>query len=484
MDPYNSVVTRFAPSPTGQMHVGGIRTALYAYLWAKKNKGTFILRIEDTDKEREVAGSKEHIMKALSWLGLSYDEGPDVGGPHAPYIQSERLDIYKRYANILIEKGFAYADPYTQEELEAFRLKADEEKRPFLFRDHRPESTEAWDGSKPLRFKTPVKAYAWTDVVRGELSTGEEAVDDIILIKSDGYPTYNFAHLVDDIEMGVSIVCRGEEFISSTPKYLAIYEVLGIVPPQFATLPPILGPGGSKKLSKRDGAKDALEYGEEGYLPEAIVNFLALLGWNPGDDREIFSREELIEAFDISRVQRSGAQLNVEKLNWINREHMKKLSLEQQEEWISKFLPENITTAAGFTTERLHEIVPTIMERIEKFGDVTTMADAGELGFFFVDPTLDAALLNFKGIEPAETKEHLQQCLKILKAIGEEVWNIDTIKAGVMTYADVLPKRGPALHPLRYSLSGREKSPDPFTIAGVIGKADTIARVTKAIELI
>lgn len=484
MDPYKSVVTRFAPSPTGQMHVGGIRTALYAYLWAKKNKGTFILRIEDTDKEREVAGSQEHIIAALGWLGLGYDEGPDIGGPHAPYIQSQRLDIYKKYADILIEKGFAYADPYSQEELEALRVKAEAEKRPFLYRDHRPENPPAWDGSMPLRFKTPIKPYAWTDVVRGELSTGVEAVDDIVLIKSDGYPTYNFAHLVDDIEMGVSIVCRGEEFISSTPKYLAIYEAFGIVPPLYATLPPILGPGGGKKLSKRDGAKDVLEYGEEGYLPDAVVNFLVLLGWNPGDDREIFSREELIEAFDISRVQRSGAQLNIEKLNWINREHMKRLSLEEQEKHIAAFLPESITSAPEFSTDMLHTIVPIVMERIEKFSDVRTMAEAGELGFFFSTPTLDLEKISFKGIEKTETKLHLEKVLEILTGISSTDWNNDGIKVAVMAYADTLPKRGPALHPLRYSLSGLERSPDPFTIASIIGREKTLARVTAAIGVL
>ncbi|MEO5635061.1 MAG: glutamate--tRNA ligase [Candidatus Paceibacterota bacterium] len=314
------VVTRFAPSPTGFMHVGGVRTALYAWLWARKNKGTFILRIEDTDKERSVEGSMEHIMESLKWLGLDWDEGPDNGGPHQPYIQSQRLDLYKKYALVLIDKGLAYPDPYSEKEVDIYRKNAEIEKRAFLFRDHRPANFWKWDGTRPLRFKVPtIKSYEWHDLVFGDLSAGAEALDDFILIKSDGYPTYNFAHIVDDIEMGVTHVMRGEEFISSTPKYLSVYEAFGIAPPKYATLPLILGSDGKKKLSKRDGAKDLLEYRDDGYLPDAFINFLALLGWNVGDNKEIFTREELIEAFDIERVHKSGAAMSMDKLDWINK---------------------------------------------------------------------------------------------------------------------------------------------------------------------
>lgn len=485
MNPEKNVVTRFAPSPTGMMHVGGIRTALYAWLWARKNKGTFILRIEDTDKEREVEGSKEHIIEALSWLGITYDQGPDIGGPHAPYLQSERLHLYKKYAEMLIEKGFAYPDPYTSEDLERFRETADDEKRPFLFRDHRPESHDAWDGKKSLRFKTPIKSYSWHDVVRGDLSAGVEAVDDFILIKGDGYPTYNFAHIVDDIEMGVTHVMRGEEFIASMPKFLAVYEALGLTPPINVTMPPILGAGGTKKLSKRDGAKDVLEYREEGYLPAAIVNFLALLGWNPGTDQEIFTPEELVAAFDIERVQSSGAQLDTQKLAWMNREHIRRLPYETQEEWITKYLPESVRSLPTCTTERIHELVPLIMERIEKFIDVRTMAEAGELHFFFETPSLEKENLPFKGSTEQEAKTHLEKILPLLQSLAkEEDWDITMIKDRIMMYADTLPKRGPALHPLRYSLSGKAQSPDPFTIAAVIGKAETISRIETAIALL
>src|SRR3989338_3395329 len=327
------VVTRFAPSPTGFMHAGSVRTALFAWFWAKKNNGTFILRIEDTDKEREVEGSIDHIKNSLQWLGLDWDQGP--------YLQSERLDVYKKYAQILVDKGYAYPDPYTEDEVGEFRNKAELAKKPFLYREHRPKEFSVWDGAKPLRFKVPtVKSFKWNDLVYGDLSAGPEALDDFILIKSNGYPTYNFAHIVDDIEMKVTYVIRGQEFISSMPKFLSVYEALDIKPPFFVTTPPILGEGGNKKLSKRDGAKDILDYEKEGYLPEAMINYLAFLGWNPGGEKEVYSRAELIQVFDLSKVQRSGAQWNDDKLDWLNKEHMRLLPTEEIQKNILERLPE------------------------------------------------------------------------------------------------------------------------------------------------
>ena len=285
----NKVVTRFAPSPTGFMHVGGVRTALFAWAFARKNQGTFILRIEDTDKAREVEGSIQQIIDSLKWVGITWDEGVDIGGPCAPYKQSERLDSYKKYAQTLVDKGLAYADPYTKEELDAFRKQAETEKRAFLYREHRPKNPPAWDGTKPLRLKIPeIKSWEWNDLVRGDLKAGPEALDDFILIKSDGYPTYNFAHIIDDLEMGVTHIFRADEFIASVPNYLSLYEALGIERPQFATLPPILGNEGNKKLGKRDGAKSILDYKSDGYLASAMMNFLAFIGWNPGTEKEIF----------------------------------------------------------------------------------------------------------------------------------------------------------------------------------------------------
>lgn len=467
------VVTRFAPSPTGFMHVGGVRTALYAWLWAKKNNGTFILRIEDTDKEREVKGSVEHIIKSLKWLGIEWQEGVDIGGPHGPYIQSQKLEIYNKYAQDLIAKGYAYPDPYTKEELDAFRAKADAEKRPFLYRDHRPEKFDVWDGTKALRFKTPsIKSYQWNDAVRGDLSAGPEALDDFILIKSDGYPTYNFAHVIDDMEMGVTHVMRADEFISSTPKFLSLHEALGVTPPVFVTFPPILADGGNKKLGKRDGAKDILEYREDGYLPEAMMNFLALLGWNPGGEKEIFTRDELIEVFDINRIQVSGAQMNPEKLDWMNKEHIKLVSIDDATENIFKFLPEAL---------RNPKIVPVVLERIHKWSDVSAMVKAGELDFFFERPNVDKVKLSYKNTTEEKTNSNLKLAINALEEINEDDFGVENIKNSLMIIADSLESRGEILHPVRFALSGLDKSPDPFTIASIIGKNETIQRLQNAI---
>ncbi|MFA5095169.1 MAG: glutamate--tRNA ligase [Candidatus Paceibacterota bacterium] len=467
------VVTRFAPSPTGFMHVGGIRTALYAYLWAKKNKGTFILRIEDTDKEREVKGSIDHIIESLKWLGINWDEGPNIGGPHSPYLQSERLDLYKKYAKILIDKGLAYPDPYTEEEVGIFRDTAELAKKPFLYREHRPEKFEEWDGTKPLRFKvSEIKSYKWNDLVYGDLSAGPEALDDFILIKSDGYPTYNFAHIIDDIEMGVTYVMRGQEFISSTPKFLSIYEALGIKPPLYATLPPIMADGGKKKLGKRDGAKDILEYRNEGYLPEAIINFLALLGWNPGDDREIFTMNELIEVFDISRVGHSGAQMNLEKLDWINKEHIKKLSTEELKKEIFKYLPEEL---------KIEKIIPVISERISKWSDIKDMVGRGDLDFFFKQPKYEKGKLIYKNTAAEKISQNLTEAINELNKLEEKDFNQENIKNVLMEIANKLESRGELLHPVRYALSGLDKSPDPFIIAEILGKNETLSRLQKTI---
>jgi glutamyl-tRNA synthetase len=304
------VRTRFAPSPTGYLHVGGIRTALFAWLVARQAGGIFVLRFEDTDKKREVEGSREHLIKSLRTLGLEYDEGPDIGGPYGPYVQSERLESYRTWAQTLIDAGRAYADPYTPEQVQKFREEAQAAKKPFLYRNHRPENPPAWDGTMPLRLKSLPQDYQWHDAVMGDLHAGAEAIDDFILIKSDGYPTYNFAHIIDDHEMQISHVIRGQEFIASVPNYLNLYEALGFEVPVLATMPHVLGPDGKKKLSKRDGAKDVLDYFREGYLQEAMVNFIASLGWNDGTEQEIFTAQELIEKFSLERVQRAGAKFD------------------------------------------------------------------------------------------------------------------------------------------------------------------------------
>jgi glutamyl-tRNA synthetase len=467
------VVTRFAPSPTGFIHVGNIRTALYAWLLARKNNGQFILRIEDTDKEREVVGSIEHIKKSLKWLGLDWDQGPDIGGPYTPYIQSQRLPLYKKYAEVLIKKGLAYADPFSEEEIEKFRERAEVDKKPFLYREHRPENPPAWDGTMPLRFKiSELKRTEWNDVVWGSLSAGPEALDDFILIKSDGYPTYNFAHIVDDIEMGVTHVVRGQEFISSTPKYLALYKALGVKPPLFVTTPPIMGADGKKKLGKRDGAKDIMDYEKEGYLPETMINYLTFLGFNPGGEKEVYTREELINIFDLSKVQHSGAQWSDDKLDWMNKEHIKLLPKEEVEKNIFKYLPENMHNP---------KLVPLILERISKWGDIKEMVARGELDFFFKQPEYNKEKLLFKNTSSQKISDNLKQAINVLEKIDEKDFNQENIKNALMSIANKLDSRGELLHPLRFALSGLDKSPDPFIIAEILGKNETLSRLQKAI---
>lgn len=423
------IVTRFAPSPTGFMHIGSVRTALYAWLWARKNGGEFILRIEDTDKEREVEGSIAHIQESLKWLGLDWDQGP--------ILQSDRLDVYKRYAQILVEKGFAYPD------------------------------------GEALRFKIPEKKrYKWHDLVFGDLSAGEEALEDFILIKSDGFPTYNFAHIVDDIEMGVTHVMRGEEFISSMPRFLSLYEALEVEPPQFATLPVILRPDGKKKLSKRDGAKDLLEYRKEGYLPDAFINFLALLGWNPGTPQEIFTREELIAAFDITRIQKSGARMSDDKLDWVSKMHIRKLPLDEIKKNILERLPKEL---------RNPRLIPILAERISKWGDVEKIVGAGEFDFLRQLPKVDKAKLVFKNSSPEKTAKNLEKAHKALQNIPAEQFTKEFVKDILMQIANLLPTRGELLHPVRYALSGMDRSPDPFVIAEILGKDETLSRIQNAI---
>lgn len=476
----SKVVTRFAPSPTGFMHIGGIRTALFAWLIARKTGGTFILRIEDTDKAREVAGSLDHIKESLQWLGLDWDYGPDKENPFGSAIQSERLDTYLKAAHELIAKGHAYPDPYTEEEVEAFRKQAETEKRPFLYRNHRPETIDAWDGKKPLRFRVPeIKRYKWVDAVRGDLEAGEEALDDFILIKGDGYPTYNFAHIIDDQSMGVTHVFRADEFIASTPKFLSLYDALGIPYPVFVTLPPILGADGKKKLGKRDGAKDILEYRTEGYLPAGIVNFLALIGWNPGTEQEIFTREELIQTFSVDQIQTHGGILNEEKLKWFNREHILKLPASDFIQHAKKFL--SAETCAALEQKKLFEkMVPIMHERIQTFAELTTMDTGGEWMYFAETPTVDSAKLIPKNATAADTALRLTEIAKKLASVEEGSWSPDAVKSAVWEYAEAEGK-GNVLWPLRVALSGKEKSPDPFTIAGIIGKDETDKRITRAI---
>ncbi len=407
----SEIRTRFAPSPTGFLHVGGVRTALFAWLVAKQSSGAFILRLEDTDKVREVEGSAEHLIESLKALGINYDEGPDIGGAFAPYKQSERLDIYKEWAQKLIDSGRAYADPYTREELQAFREQAQTEKKPFLYRNHRPENPPEWDGSQPLRFKSEPKQYEWHDEVMGDLSTGPEVIDDFILIKSDGYPTYNFAHIVDDAEMQISHIIRGQEFISSQPNYLNLYEALELEHPVFATMPHILGGEGGKKLSKRDGAKDILDYIKSGYLPEALVSFIATLGWNDGTEQEVFTTEELIQKFSLSRVQKSGAHFDEKRLEWVNGQFIRKLDIEKLYELSTDFWPE---VGKNAETDYKKQVLSLAQDRLK------TLEDLRQFGYFFTDPEPNMELIEgnkqLRKLSPERRAELISQAKDALDA--------------------------------------------------------------------
>jgi glutamyl-tRNA synthetase len=344
-------------------------------------------------------------MDSLAWLGLDWDEGIGKGGPHAPYIQSERLDSYKEWAQRLIDEGRAYADPYSKEEVEAFRTEAQAAKQPFLYRNHRPENPPVWDGTMPLRFKSEPKDYTWQDEVMGELSAGHESIDDFILIKSDGYPTYNFAHIIDDLLMECTHIIRAQEFIASIPNYLNLYEALHIDRPILAIVPPVMGPGGNKKLSKRDGAKDILDYSREGYLPEALLNFMASLGWNDGTEQEIFSVNELIEKFSLSRVQRGGAKFDEQRLLWMNGAHIRALSLGDLYKRTKDFWPEE---AKDYDDDYKKQVLSLLQERLKFFAEIPELTN-----FFFrdlpVNPELWVSNKQLKRLEANELKTLLEQ---------------------------------------------------------------------------
>jgi glutamyl-tRNA synthetase len=470
------VRTRFAPSPTGFMHVGGVRTALFAWLLAQQSEdGTFILRIEDTDKQREVEGSIAQIENSLRWLGIDWAEGIDKGGPHAPYLQSQRLEIYIKWAQKLIDSGRAYADPYTQEELEAFRTEAKQQKRPFLYRDHRPLNPPVWSGTQPLRFKSDPKAYTWDDAVMGTLSTGPDAIDDFIIVKSDGYPTYNFCHIVDDAIMGITHVLRSQEFISSTPKFLNLYEALGISRPTLATLPFVMAIDGKKKLGKRDGAKDILEYGQEGYLPEAMANFLATLGWNDGTEQEIFTVTELIEKFSLDRVQKSPARFDEQRLLWLNGQHIRLLSVDDLFSRSRAFWSADANAAGEL---RQKQVLTLVKDRLKTLADIPTITD-----YFFAEPTPDWTMIESNKQLVAFGTDATKQLLQSAK---DALQNSDyTPEALQETLNELLQttgqKPGIVFSLIRLAVSWAPFSPALNETLAVLGKDTVDARLQKSI---
>ncbi|HET8689948.1 MAG TPA: glutamate--tRNA ligase [Candidatus Saccharimonadales bacterium] len=469
------VRTRFAPSPTGYLHVGGIRTALFAWLLARQNHGQFILRLEDTDQKREVEGSAEHLIDSLKTLGLDYDEGPDIGGPYGPYRQSDRLDIYKTWAQKLIDAGRAYADPYTPEEVQTFRDKSRAGKKAFLYRDHRPDHPPIWDGSTPLRFKSDPKPYAWHDAVMGDLKTGPEVIDDFILIKSDGYPTYNFAHIVDDAEMKVTHVIRGQEFIASVPNYLNLYEALGLEVPILATMPHIMNESGNKKLGKRDGAKDVLDYVRDGYLDEALVSFIATLGWNDGTEQELFTREELIEKFSLERVQRSGARFDEKRLVWMNGQFIRQLKLDDLYARTEKFWPTSASTADATYKK---QVLGLMQDRLK------TLADLKDTGYFFEEPTPDWSMLEgnkqLKQLDRSEIDQLLAATRDKLASVD---WSSQDIQAVLNQLLEHTGKKPGVLFSLiRLSTTWAPFSPQLNDTLCLLGRDKVLARLDRAID--
>lgn len=471
----NAVRTRFAPSPTGFLHVGGVRTALYAWILARQAGGQFILRIEDTDKAREVAGAEQHIQDSLKWVGVIWDESTDIGGPHAPYRQSERLTIYRQWAQKLVDSGRAYADPYTADEVEAFRDQAKAEKRAFLYRDHRPENPPVWDGTQPLRLKSDPKSYTWTDAVMGELHTGPEAIDDFILIKSDGYPTYNFCHIIDDALMGISYVIRSQEFISSVPIYLNLYEALEITPPIMATLPYVMADNGRKKLGKRDGAKDILDYARAGYLPEAMMNFLATLGWNDGTEQELFSEKELIEKFNLSRVQRSGAAFDEQRLLWMNGQWIRRLELDDLYKRVANFWP---VSAAAHDESYKKLVLSLVQDRLKTLTDLLMMTR-----YFFETPTLDWTMVSDNKQLKKLTSSNIRTLLsETVTALNNSEFTADTLQASLNQLLEATgQKPGTLFSLIRLAVSWAPFSPALNDTLAALGKEATISRLETAL---
>ena len=468
-----TIRTRFAPSPTGYIHVGNVRAALFPWLLTRQQGGSFILRIEDTDRSRFVPGAEDLILDTLEWLGIDWDEGPRKGGSHGPYHQSERLEIYHSWAKKLVEKGLAYADPYTPEEVQGFREEARALKKAFLYRDYRPENPPEWDGTQPLRFKvTSPKRYTWNDPVMGELSAGPEALDDFILIKADGYPTYNFAHIIDDFEMGVTHVIRGLEYISSTPKYLSLYEALEITPPTLVCLPHIMAPDGRKKLGKRDGAKSVTDYRTDGILPEAMLNFLASMGWNDGTEQEIFSRQELIDKFSLDRVQRSGARFDEKRLLWMNGQWIRRISLDELYQRVENYWPQS---AAQFDASYKHHVLALVQDRLKTLAELPMMSR-----FFFEEPEVNWELITsnkqLKKLSEGEIHALLQTAHDKLAELAD--WSPETIQETLNQLLEITGQKPGVLFSLiRIVTTWAPFSPQLNDTLALFGKDKTLSRI-------
>ncbi|CAM3420190.1 glutamate--tRNA ligase [Zobellia roscoffensis] len=494
------VRVRFAPSPTGPLHIGGVRTALFNYLFAKKHGGDFILRIEDTDQNRYVEGAEQYIIDALNWCGLTFDEGPGIKGDFGPYRQSERKHLYKQYVEELIANGKAYYAFDTAEKLDAHRKDHEAKGKTFIYNWHNrlkldnslslmPEDVQKrLDEGEDyvVRFLTPPdEKLHLKDIVRGTIEIDTNVLDDKVLFKSDGMPTYHLANIVDDHLMEITHVIRGEEWLPSLALHQQLYDAFGWNAPEFAHLPLIMKPVGKGKLSKRDGEKmgfpvfplswnESIGYKEEGYFSEAVVNFLALLGWNPGTEQEIFSLEELVETFSLQRVNKSGARFDPDKTKWYNQQYLQTKSDAELAKLYVDILKQKSISVDEKADDYLEKVVGLIKERAVFVADFWDLSD-----YFFLAPTS----YNEKAVKKQwkeGTPESLNRLVSVLKGISDfSSENVETtVKAWIgkeeLSFGKVMP-------PLRLVIVGDMKGPHLFDIMAMIGKEDSIARIQKAI---
>lgn len=484
-----NVRLRFPPSPTGPLHIGNARTILFNYLFAKKNGGKTILRIEDTDKERSKLEYVQNIIDELKWLGIEWDEGPDIDGKFGPYKQSQRLEIYKKYLEILLNDSKAYYCFCTAEELEAKRQNQIEQGMAPKYDGkcrHLPkeeiEKKLSENKKSVIRFHVENKKIKFIDLIRGEVEFDMGLIGDMVIAKDLETPLYHFAVVIDDHEMQISHIIRGEDHISNTPKQIMLQESLGFLRPIYAHLPLMLNQDRSK-MSKRAGDVAVTDYHQAGYLPEAIVNFMALIGWNPGTEQEIFSMKELIKIFSIEKVQKGGAAFNTQKLDSINSFYIKEKPIKKLVELCKPYFKEGYE---NFSEKTLEKIVELHRTRMKKLSDITDMTD------FFFKEKLDykKETLTWKKVGESETKDALLYSEKIISGINKFTKeNLEKVLLQGATEFNKEKKysekdRGYLLWPLRVALSGKEASAGPFEIADILGKEKTIERIKEAIEFL
>lgn len=480
------VRVRYAPSPTGFPHVGNIRTALFNWLFARHNGGSFIVRIEDTDVARSVEGAVDTILEALRWLGIDWDEGPGVGGDYGPYFQSERLSLYQSAARRLVEQGDAYYCYCTPERLEEMRAEQMKNKQPPGY-DRRCRNLSAtgsllkfMSGSKRVvRFMTPLeKKTSFTDLIRGEVTFENANIDDFVLLKSDGYPTYHLASVVDDHIMGISHVLRAEEWLSSTPRHLMLYKALGYKPPQFAHLPMLMGTDRSK-LSKRHGAVSVTEYQAQGYLAEAMLNFLSLLGWSLDDKTEIMTRQKIIDNFSLKRVSQTAAIFNREKLDWMNGVYIRSLSLEEFTKRVIPFLERDLPpeVARPLPADYVSRIMPLVQERAKTLAEVASLTD-----FFFVNELeYEPELLIVKKMTRELAVKALETSRKKLGRLKE--FNEELLEEVLRPMAEEMEmKTGQLFGTLRVAVTGRAVAPPLFQTMSALGRERCLERIKAALK--